>query len=218
WAELLGLPGPEFRWLPVPYPASFGPVAPPYPGAPAYVDSVNQGVRNVAGTIAGIRGKFALVGYSQGAEVCGRICIELVEGQLFHRLEDCVGCVTFGDPARQPDDESYGGGQGSGISRLVIPEGVPRVTYAVPGDMYCTTPDTAAGDQMHAVYVALTRMGDGKVNGHTALVTEVGKLLRNPVKGGIAAIDAVVRALQVARHGAYAHWVPHAVDWLKTRI
>lgn len=201
-----------FRWLPVHYPATFGPVAPPYPGAPAYVDSVTQGVRNGIGAVHGVPGSFILSGYSQGAEVAGRLCVELVEGQLQHRLKDCLGCVTFGDPARQSSDETHGGGEGAGISRLVIPPGIRRITYAAPGDMYCTTPDSPSGDQMHAVYTALTRMGDGKVNGLGGLVVEVAKLLKNPLLGGIVAIESIIRALQVAQHGAYAQWVPHAAQ------
>lgn len=209
-AELFGLPAPRFRWVPVPYSASFGPINPPYPGALAYEQSVQEGLRNTIDAIRALPGRFVLSGYSQGAEVVGRACIELVGGVLKDRLQDCVGCVTFGDPARQKTDVSFGGGDGWGISRLVIPQGVRRVTYAVKGDMYCTCPDSQAGDQMHAMYAALTRIGDGKINGHTELLAEVARLFKNPIAGGISAVDAVIRAAQVGQHNNYGKWVPHA--------
>ena len=212
--EVMGWNGPAFRWVPVPYPASFGPVSPPYPGAPAYVDSVAEGVRNTIAAINNTPGRFVLSGYSQGAEVVGRVCIELANGALQHRRSDCRGCITFGDPARQPEDNAYGGGEGWGISRLRIPPWIDRVTYAVPGDMYCTCPDGQVGDQMHAVYYALTHLGTGRIDGHPALVAEVLRLLRNPITGGIAAVDAIVRALQVREHSNYGPWVPHAVGKL----
>lgn len=207
-----GLNDERFEWVPVEYPASFGPINPPFPGAPSYQDSVQVGVEATIRAIEKSSAPFILSGYSQGAEVAGRVCIELIEGVLRHRRADCLGSVTFGDPARQATDESYGGGTGTGISKLEIPRGIKRVTYAVKGDMYCTIPEGTTGDQMHAVYLALTRMGDGKINGHTALLQEVLKILNNPLAGGIAAIDAIIRALQVAQHGAYGPWVPHAIE------
>lgn len=201
----------QWQWIPVDYPASFGPVNPPFPGAPSYVDSVRAGVDAMCAAIERHHGRFVLSGYSQGAEVVARVLIELADGRLRHRRGDCAGAVTFGDPARQHSDECYGGGTGRGISRLVLPQGFRRVTYAVVGDMYCTTPDTMAGDQMHAVYEALTRLGTGRIDGHTALLAEVLRMLRDPVAGSVAAVDAIIRALRVRQHTAYAPWVPHAV-------
>lgn len=203
-------------WKPVEYPHSFGPINPPFPGAPSYADSVQQGVANTELAINSTPGRFAICGYSQGAEVVSRVCAELAAGSLNHRLEDCIGCVTFGDPARQVSDLTFGGGGGAGIARLVIPSGVPRITYAATGDLYCTTPvDTQAGDDMHAVYGALTSLGGGIAI--TDLVVQVSKILTNPIVGGLAAIEAMIRAMKVAAHGSYGPWVPHAADWLNQR-
>lgn len=206
-----------YQWQPVWYPASFGFINPPYPGAPAYVQSVELGVDESVRLINLNPGRFALAGYSQGAEVVGRLCQELVGGRLKHRRGDLLGVATFGDPARQPSDRTVGDGKGTGISRLVIPEAdtLNRLTAAVKGDMYCTIPTGQTGDQMHAAYTALTHLGTGKVDGHPAILRELLRLAANPLVGGMAVIDAVIRAAQVSAHGNYAGLVPAIVDHLR---
>ena len=206
-----------YNWQPVGYPASFGFINPPFPGAPSYRDSVEQGVDEAIRLISEKRGKFALSGYSQGGEVVGRICQELVDGRLAHRRADLLGVATFGDPARQASDRTVGDGKGTGISRLVIPEAetLNRVTCAAKGDMYCTIPANQAGDQMHAVYFGLTRLGTGKVDGHMPILMELAKIAADPLTGGMAVVDAVIRAAQVSAHGRYAPMVPAAVEHLR---
>lgn len=205
-----------YDWQPVWYPASFGFINPPYPNAPAYCVSVDMGVDENVRLINLKPGKVALGGYSQGAEVVGRLCQEFTDGRLRHRRADLIGVVTFGDPARQKHDTVMGTGtEGWGISRLKIDPSISRLTMSMKGDMYSTTPDTQAGDQMHAVYLALTRMGDRKVNGHPALLAELVKIATNPMSGGMAVVDAVIRAAQVSAHGNYGHLVPAAVEHLR---
>lgn len=204
-----------YVWQPVGYPASFGPINPPFPGAPAYCDSVEQGVEEAIWLINRKPGKFSLSGYSQGAEVVGRLCQELMNGKLKHRQKDCLTAVTFGDPARQESDRTIGDGKGTGISKLVIPPGIDRLTAAVRGDMYCTIPEGQAGDQMHAAYYALTHLGTGKIDGHGPMITELLKLATNPATGGMAVVDAVVRAAQVSAHGNYGYLVPEAINHLR---
>ena len=205
-----------YRWQPCAYPASFGPINPPYPGAPSYVQSVEQGVAEGIRLINLNPGKFALSGYSQGAEAVGRLCQVLTTGRLTHRLRDCLAVVTFGDPARQASDRTLGDGQGTGISKLIIEPGIDRVTAAVRGDMYATIPEGQAGDQMHAVYVALTHLGTGKIDGHGPLLAALIKIATDPLTGGMAVIDAVIRAAQVSAHGNYAQHIPAAVDHLRS--
>lgn len=208
--------GYRYRWQPVGYPASFGPINPPFPGAPSYEDSVAAGVSELLRLISVTPGPFVMVGYSQGAEVVGVVNAALVGGP---RQSDCRGVVTFGDPTRQPWDRTVGGGKGSGISRFEIPKSpIPRITYALVGDMYCTIPDNDAGDDMHAVYIALTRMGDGKINGHVELIGQVLKILQNPLQGGAGVIEAVVRFIQFGAtnaHAGYGKYVGHAADWIR---
>jgi hypothetical protein len=213
-SEVFGTEGPAFRWQGVNYPAAFGPINPP-PWAPnpppSYDDSVKAGVVNHIQLINNIPGKFIIGGYSQGAEVTGRIRKELVSGSLQHRLADCKGSITFGDPTRQASDEVYGGGDGIGISRLVIPPCPFRcVTYAAVGDMYCTTPASGAtGDDMHAMYMALTSLG-GTLS-IADMMTQALGLLVNPLAGGLAALEAMIRAMKVGAHGSYGGWVGHAI-------
>lgn len=206
-----------YRWQPVGYPASFGFVNPPFPGAPSYVQSVEQGVTEAVRLINERAGKFSLSGYSQGGEVVGRLCQELVDGRLAHRRVDLLGVATFGDPARQESDLTIGDGKGTGISRLVIPEAetMNRLTCAVKGDMYCTIPEGQTGDQMHAAYYGLTRLGTGKIDGLGPITKELLKLAGDPLTGGIRVVDAVIRAAQVSAHGKYGHLVPAAVEHLR---
>ena len=206
-----------YTWQPCAYPASFGFINPPFPGAPAYVQSVEHGVNEGIRLITLNPGKFALSGYSQGGEVVGRLCQEVVGGRLAHRRGDLLGVATFGDPARQPSDRTVGDGTGAGISRLVIPDAgtLNRLTAAVKGDMYATIPDGQVGDQMHAAYIALTRMGDGRIDGAGPLLAELLRLAKDPITGGMAVIDAVVRAAQVSAHGTYGPLVPAIVDHLR---
>jgi len=216
-AEILGQ-AQQFRWQGVNYAAAFGPVNPP-PWAPvptpSYADSVLGGVRNAVDLINAIPGPFVLGGYSQGAEVVGRLRRELVAGSLRHRLRDCRLSITFGDPTRQADDEVYGGGDGIGISRLAIPPCPFRcVTFALPGDIYCTTPaDTQAGDDMHAVYKALTSLG-GNID-MIELVGQVMKLLTNPIAGGAAAVEAMIRTMKLSAHGNYGPFVGQAAQMVR---
>lgn len=204
----------RYVWRPVPYPASFGPVNPPYPNAPAYAESVAVGVYNLLRMVQETNGRFALFGFSQGGEVVAR-----AQAQLGVHAKRCVAVVTFGDPARQRWDETVGGGTGWGISRFELTQdGVPRRTYAVPGDMYCTTPDGEAGDDMHAVYVALTRLPD--VRGAGPLAQQVLKLLQNPLHGGVAVIDAVIRLIHfgiTGAHDAYGQFIQDAAGFVRSR-
>jgi len=216
-ADLARMLPDTYQWQPCWYPASFGFINPPFPGAPSYADSVEQGVDEGVRLINLNPGRFALSGYSQGAEVVGRLCQELTTGRLRHRGGDVLGVATFGDPARQRSDRTVGDGKGAGISKLVIdgPGHLNRLTAAAKGDMYCTIPDGQVGNQMHAAYYALTRLGTGKIDGHAPILTEVMKIAADPLTGGMAVINAVIRAAQVSAHGTYGPLVPAAVDHLR---
>jgi hypothetical protein len=216
--EIFGIEA-RFRWQGVSYPASFGPIAGPA-DAQSYDDSVKIGVDEHVRLINTIPGKFITAGYSQGAEVVRRVQLELINGRLAHRLADCLGIVTFGDPARQKTDSTGGGGSGWGISKLIIPaNSIPVRTYALSGDMYCTTPDGASGDMMHAVYVALTELeiplnADlfGAVFGNAGLFHIAIELLGNPLKYAPGMVDALIRLAQFAATGAHNNYGPYVAD------
>lgn len=213
YAEIMGHAGPPIHWQGVGYPAAFGPINPPWWApvpVPSYADSVLVGVEENVRMINLNPNKFILSGYSQGAEVVGRVRKELVAGRLKHRAADCLLSITFGDPTRQASDEAYGGGDGGGISRFVIPQCPFRcVTYAAPGDMYCTTPTSGeAGADMHAMYMALTSFGGNLII--TDMLAQIVKMLGNPFLETAGAAEAMIRAMKVGAHGTYGPWVGHA--------
>jgi hypothetical protein len=216
--EILGIEA-RFQRQGVSYPASFGPVAGPA-DAQSYADSVTLGVDEHVRLINTIPGPFISAGYSQGAEVVRRVQLELIQGRLTHRLADCRGLVTFGDPLRQKTDDTRGGGTGWGISKIIIPPNpIPVRTYALPGDMYCTTPDGITGDMMHACYGALIELeiplnADlfSTVFGNAGLFQLAMNLLSNPIKYAPGAIDALVRLAQFAATGAHGGYGPYVGD------
>ncbi|QRZ05875.1 alpha/beta hydrolase family protein [Mycolicibacterium austroafricanum] len=228
WAELQGLPESEFHWNPVNYIASFGPVPPGSPDKPSYKQSVQMGVDQCVADIQAIPGKHILVGYSQGAEVTGRVCLELIEGRLQDRLEDCLLCIGIGDPTRQKHDETRGTGKGWGISGLEIPKSsIRRISYATKGDIYCTTPDGETGQTMRAMYAALTELqihnptelvGDmiKALSGDDKLLDQLAELMTTPITSGIGIFDALIRLGEFAStsaHFRYHEWaVADAID------
>lgn len=208
-AEITGTEPPPFYWQPIGYPASFGPVAPPVPNAPSYAESVRIGVAEGIRLINSRPGRFILIGYSQGAEVTMRILKEVLVGSLAHRRGDCEGHIGFGNPARQAGVGGPAGG--SGISGLVLPaSSTPMLEYANKGDMYCTTPEGKAGENMRAVYQALTHMFDGDILtaiiGQDGLAEQVFELLGNPVIGIVGVVDALIRLAQFAATNAHAKY------------
>jgi hypothetical protein len=115
---------------------------------------------------------------------------------------------------------TVGGGTGWGISKVVIPpNSIPLRTYALPGDMYCTTPDGASGDMMHATYTALTELeiplnADlfSSIFGNAGLFHLVIGLLSDPIKYGPGLVDALIRLAQFAATGAHGGYGPYVAD------
>lgn len=150
-----------FRWQPVVYPASFGPVPPASsPTLPSYAESVRQGVTELIRLINLNAGPFVLIGYSQGAEVTSRVLLEIQHGQLAHRQQDLLGGVTFGNPCRQSGHTWPGDTlSGHGIAALRIANTPSQWNdYAHGGDLYACVPDGQAGDNCTAVYQAVTQL------------------------------------------------------------
>ena len=159
-----------FEWRPINYPASFGPVpgAPnPLGGAsPSYYESVMQGYNIGRDMIRSWRGPFALIGYSQGAEVIAKLAWAMMYGELKDRLHDCHWGVTFGNPCRGANRSFPGGPQnqpGEGISRHNLTDlmTIDWLDYAFNEDMYPCAPidsylglayDFAIGLQIHDVW------------------------------------------------------------------
>lgn len=217
-----------WRWQPVDYNTSFGPVGGDIQSL-SYKESVRTGVDENIRLINATPGQFALAGYSMGGEVVGRTVLELQSGALRHRLADCLGTVTFGDPTRQKSDPNPAGGKGWGISKLVLPPStIARRTYARAGDIYCTCPDGDTGEKMHAVYDTLTDMQlhdfpmmvtdlFTQIGRSDSLMNEALALLANPAAGLPGLIGALIALMQFAitnAHGSYGPEVADAVGFL----
>lgn len=87
------------------YPASFGPLQDNVPalealGNPSYADSRDMGIAELKRLINETPGTFGLVGFSQGGAVVDLVVRALVEGDMQHRLTDCIWAHVFASPHR----------------------------------------------------------------------------------------------------------------------
>lgn len=130
-----------------------------YPGAAFPMNlSVDLGVSNLVDLIRSHPGKFALVGYSQGAIVTSRVYDMLRSGDLQDRRQDLVAGVTFGNPMREAGHTIPGGtdpgGHGIMRERLANTESL-WWDFANPNDIACTIGDDALGRQETGIFEAL---------------------------------------------------------------
>jgi hypothetical protein len=159
--------------VPVPYPASFGPIGGP-PTAPSYQQSVADGETFITGWLgANPTQTFILGGYSQGAEVVSRIAIRLMGGDLAQYLPNFVGGYTFGNPCRgagfhAPTIADPGGRGISSVNMTTLPTVNGQVVWAdyvhSPAngdaglDMYASVPTNQAGKDMTDAYTSVTNL------------------------------------------------------------
>lgn len=161
WRELTG-EKPEFYWQGVEYPSATFPMRP----------SVLAGWEELVSLLLNKHrtGRFVLDGYSQGALV---VCLvwkhEILDpaGRLHHRLNDCLGVITYGNPMRAPgvaygntllwghsvpgkeDGHTTGGIAGPADlkpAECLFPAGHPNAgepavfDFSNPGDLYASCP------------------------------------------------------------------------------
>ncbi|GGL07539.1 hypothetical protein GCM10011588_22510 [Nocardia jinanensis] len=116
-----------------------------------YGRSKNEAVAGARGLIADVarrcgNTRFALLGYSQGADAAGDLAVEIGTG-LGVVPADRVGLVgLIADPRRSPLDNLVGPpvpGAGAGGTRLTGFGWLSNRTYTfcAVGDLYCSTPD-----------------------------------------------------------------------------
>ena len=114
-----------------------------------YARSKNEAVDNARGLVAAMANqcvatRFAIVGYSQGADAAGDLAAEIGTGLGVVSPLRVAGVALISDPRRSPTDNLVGpwvGGSGAGGARiggfgLVSP--LVR-TFCAPGDLYCST-------------------------------------------------------------------------------
>lgn len=159
--------------VPVPYPASFGPIGGPVT-APSYQQSVAAGETWITGWLGmNPTQTFILGGYSQGAEVVSRIAIRLMGGDLAQYLPNFVGGYTFGNPCRgagfhAPTIADPGGRGISSINMTALLTVNGQVVWAdyvhSPAngdaglDMYASVPTNQAGQDMTDAYTSATNL------------------------------------------------------------
>lgn len=161
--QMLGKPhGLNWFWQWIGYAAAMFPMRP----------SVLQGWEELVRLLLHINrgGKFTLIGYSQGALVVCLVWIHEIlnpNGRLHHRLNDCLGVFTYGNPMRAPgiaygntliwgkpvpgkeDGHTTGGIAGPANLRpeqCLFPQGHPLAgepavyDFALLGDLYAAAP------------------------------------------------------------------------------
>lgn len=174
----------------VPYPAAFGPIGGD-PMSPSYLQSVLDGVAWIAAwIIAHPFQTFALIGYSQGAEVTSRIMLALmglldIGVDLTPYLKNCIGGITFGNPCRMAGAHAPGiadpGGRGiSSVNMTALPTVAGQIVWAdyvhsqangdAGLDMYASVPLGQVGNDMTVMYSAATGL---QLNNFGALTSDL---------------------------------------------
>ncbi|MBO0856455.1 MAG: cutinase family protein [Nocardia sp.] len=117
-----------------------------------YGASKKQAVDNARGTIQAMSARcpgtrYAIVGYSQGADAAGDLAAEIGTGLSPVRPESIAGVGLISDPSRSPSDIQVGprvGGAGAGGPRAggfgFVSDRVR--TICAPTDLYCSTEDS----------------------------------------------------------------------------
>ena len=214
--------------VPIDAPWSFGPIPPGAPTSPSYAQSVQIAVTNATAWInANPQQTFALGGYSQGAEAASRILAEIMTGSLQSARPNLIGGYTFGNPWRLtghtfPGGTDPGGGgiASTNLTAAQIPQDANGVDtwwdFANPGDLYTTTPNDTAGADITAVYKAAVQLGINinaivaliaGLTGQGSLAQQVLALVRDPIVGGPALIEAI--DLAIAFYGTNPPTLPH---------
>ena len=159
--------------VPIPYPGSFGPIG-GAASAPSYQQSVQDGYDLIVqGLEAHPLQTFAMIGYSQGAEVISRVAIDMMGGPLSAYASRWIGGITFGNPCRGTGFIAPGvadpGGRGiSSINMTQLPTIGGEIVWAdyvhSPNngdaglDMYASVPVGQVGRIMTDVYTTATQL------------------------------------------------------------
>lgn len=197
--------------VPVPYPASFGPIGGPLTG-PSYQESVQDAVDWMSSWITNNPLQtFAFAGYSQGAEATSRVMMALMDGSL-PGLDRCVGGVTWGNPCRgagfhAPTIKDPGGHGISPTRMTTLPIINDRAAWAdyvhspangdAALDMYASVPNGTVGDDMVEVYQMATNV---QLHSPLQLAQDISDFLQAGIKdvekAPLAAVEAAVAGLQ----------------------
>lgn len=214
----------------VDYPAQFGPAGGDVMGV-SMEQSVAQAKASGIAKINAYSGKFALLGYSQGALVSSEIGYEILNGSLQHRKNDCVFVGNFASGYRNKGQTFHNGNTLSGEGLLgsggsTYP--IDWFDYTLPGDMYGDT--IWADSYLDEVAKFATGMTFSdpvswgfsvlrQLNDATWLTENIDELVTNPVRAArklANTIAAVIYFFTSNVHVKYAEWdiIP---GWTATR-
>lgn len=189
--------------IPVPYPASFGPLGGDV-SSMSYAQSVQWAFNWVSQWLAAnpLR-TFCLIGYSQGAEAAARVAMALMGGSLAHYLPNFIGGITFGPPCRgagfhAPTIADPGGRGIANVNMASLPTIGGKVVWAdyvhskangdAGDDMYGVVPAGAVGQVMTDVYSIATQVQ----------LNDIGQLTSGVITGLEYAAKDIITALPAA--------------------
>jgi hypothetical protein len=215
-----GRVAPYFKWMPINYPALMFPMGP----------GIQQGVEDCVQQISGRHGKFALVGYSQGAIVTCKVWRDEIlnpNGRLHDRLGDIFAHVTFGNPMRCPGI-AHGNGMvpydlpmpldGYVTGGIAGPDDLTpwqtpnwHIDFAHDGDMYAAAPvgadpwsnESPPGRAETSIYNIMME----KFIGQDSITAEIGELLIEPVPTLVAIVEGLINTMGFFAGGQ----VPHTI-------
>lgn len=145
-------------------------------------ESADAGERELVRLISDrtiVPGPFAIVDYSQGSIIGGRVRDRLRNGDLKARYKDFIGSASFGNPKR-PRGHYAGNVDPGGEGLDPDPEDYASEPFclnlAAPGDIYTTCPGGPVGEMMRAIFNAVF----SKFIGKDTLAEQLWELAKNP--------------------------------------
>ena len=141
--------------------------------------SVDAGERELVRLINLSPGPMAMIDYSQGSIIGGRVRNRMRNGDLKHRYADLIGATTIGNPMR-PQGAFAGTVDpgGEGIDPVQETASEPFMCHlAQKGDIYTTCPDNGVGEMMRAVF----NLVFSRFVGRDTLTEQLLELFLNPV-------------------------------------
>lgn len=168
--------------------------------------SVDQGEAELVHLINDRRitpGPVAMVDYSQGSCVGGRVRERMRIGDLKARKDDLIGSASFGNPMRPAG--SYAGNSdpgGHGIDpSLESVTSSQFLNLAAKGDLYTTCPDGDAGEMERAIF----NMVFSRFTGKDSILEQIWELFTNPTKEIPAALTAIINGGMFVFRGTGPH-------------
>ena len=214
----------------VAYPSTFGPAGGDVMGM-SMEQSTAIAVAEGINRINNYTGKFALLGYSQGALVSSRIGYEILNGSLQHRKNDCVFVGNFASGYRNQGQTFHLGNTLNGQGLLggrgsTAP--IDWFDYCLPGDMYGDTIGSDSYlDEVAKLVTGMTFSDPvawalsvvGQLSSGTWLQDNIDEMITDPaeaVRKIYNTVAAIVYFFQSNVHVKYAEWeiIP---GWTATR-